>query len=164
MLFVAASTLVGPQAVGICCLMLVLVGCLIFGYCGGVWLSHFVFLSFLGGLLVIFLYTVALAPSPLFKSVFSSMKRPLMFGFSVSLASCVFMGLTNRWSYLEKTCSNYLDVPYSSSPEFLSSAWVGGPSFLFLGILLAICMVGVTKLCGYNKKGALRGIRSTMKS
>lgn len=35
-LFVGARTLVGPQAVGMCCFLLVLIGCLIFGYCGAV--------------------------------------------------------------------------------------------------------------------------------
>nr|YP_010133199.1 NADH dehydrogenase subunit 6 [Azumapecten farreri]ABQ96654.1 NADH dehydrogenase subunit 6 [Azumapecten farreri]ACD77261.1 NADH dehydrogenase subunit 6 [Azumapecten farreri]ACL36016.1 NADH dehydrogenase subunit 6 [Azumapecten farreri] len=162
LLFVAASTLVSPQAVGGFCFFLVTLGCLIFGYCGAVWMSHFVFLSFLGGLLVIFLYAVALAPSPLFLSMWKTIKGPLKWVMGLFLMLVGFIYFSNRSVCLSCLCTGYYEVPFFSSPEFMSSSWVGGFSFLFLAVLLAICMVSVTKLCSYNKKGSLRGVRSTM--
>lgn len=76
-LIFGAASLVNPQAVGAACLLLVLLRCLIFGYRGPVWLRHFIFLAFLGGLIVVFLYAVSLAPRPFFKGVVGQVKTPL---------------------------------------------------------------------------------------
>nr|QCD14065.1 NADH dehydrogenase subunit 6 [Crassadoma gigantea] len=161
-LFVGASSLVSPQAVGGICFFLVTLGCLIFGYCGAVWMSHFVFLSFLGGLLVIFLYAVALAPSPLFHSVWKTVKFPLKCVYGLFLLVVGLVYFTGRRMCLECLLTGYFPSPYFCNPELMSGKWVAGPPFLFLAVLLAICMVSITKLCSYNKKGALRGDRSTM--
>jgi len=71
--------------------------------------------------------------------------------------------LTGRGRFLKCLCTGYYEVPYFSSPEYIGSGWVRRSRFLFLAVLLAICMVSVTKLCRYNKTGALRGKRRTIR-
>lgn len=40
---------------------------------------------------------------------------------------------------------------------------MGGETFLWLGFVVAICIVGITKLCRYQRKGCLRGFKSSSK-
>ncbi|YP_010576134.1 NADH dehydrogenase subunit 6 (mitochondrion) [Ylistrum balloti] len=160
---VGCGSLVGPQAVGCFSFFSVLLGCLVFGYSGAVWLSHFIFLSFLGGLMVVFLYAVALAPNPLFKSIAQKTVRPMSVIMFIISVSCLIFYYDGWWCYKDVFCGGYVDVSGCFGPELSDSSWVGSVTFLFLAVLLAICMVSVTKLCWYNKSGALRGIRSTMK-
>nr|YP_010316004.1 NADH dehydrogenase subunit 6 [Mimachlamys varia]UNA71546.1 NADH dehydrogenase subunit 6 [Mimachlamys varia] len=161
-LFVGAASLVSPQAVGICCFFLVTLGCLIFGYSGSVWLSHFVFLSFLGGLLVIFLYACALAPSPLFISIWKTVKAPVKGWFVVSGLVYCLVWYSGRLCYLRFISENWYDWSHSPDPGIVGGSWIATGSFPFLAFLLALCMVSVTKLCSYNKNSSLRGDRSTM--
>lgn len=49
-----------------------------------------------------------------------------------------------------------------SGGEMVDRRWVRRLSFVFLALVLAICMVSVTKLCSYNRGGSLRGMRSKM--
>nr|YP_272041.1 NADH dehydrogenase subunit 6 [Placopecten magellanicus]AAZ06454.1 NADH dehydrogenase subunit 6 [Placopecten magellanicus] len=161
-LFVGSSTLISPQAVGASSFLLVLLGCLMFGYGGAPWLSHFVFLSFLGGLLVVFLYAVALAPSPLFKGVGESVFPVLKVILFVVLVVCGYVSYKGGWCYFRVMMGGYRNVPLFTCPELVSSSWVGSVSFVGLAVVLAMCMVAVTKLCSFNKTGSLRGVRSTM--
>lgn len=48
-------------------------------------MAHFVFLSFLGGLRVIFLYTMSVAPNPLFHDVYERVEIPVKVGLFFSL-------------------------------------------------------------------------------
>nr|ALA07925.1 NADH dehydrogenase subunit 6 [Argopecten irradians concentricus] len=161
-LIFGAASLVNPQAVGAACLLLVLLSCLIFGYSGPVWLSHFIFLAFLGGLMVVFLYAVSLAPSPFFKGVVGQVKTPLkMLGaaFFFFFFLCFYEGWFSAGSVL---LGGLIESPSLSGGEMVDSSWVSSLSFVFLALVLAICMVSVTKLCSYNSGGSLRGMRSKM--
>nr|AKE35607.1 NADH dehydrogenase subunit 6 [Pecten maximus] len=161
-LLVGIGSLVNPQAVGSFCFFLVLLGCLVCGYSGSVWLSHFIFLSFLGGMLVVFLYAVALAPSPYFESISGRMSSPLKVIGALVAFSCLLVYAEGWGCYLDVLCSGLFEVPLFHDPEMVDSSWAGSVSFLFLAVLLAVCMVSITKLCSYNSQGSLRGVRSTM--
>nr|YP_010151027.1 NADH dehydrogenase subunit 6 [Amusium pleuronectes]QQV73587.1 NADH dehydrogenase subunit 6 [Amusium pleuronectes] len=161
-LLVGIGSLVNPQAVGSFCFFLVLLGCLVYGYSGAVWFSYFIFLSFLGGLLVVFLYAVALAPSPYFESFSERMMTPLKVVGLMTICFCLFLIWEGWWCYMDVLCSGLFEVPMFHDPEMTDSGWVSSVSFLFLAVLLAVCMISITKLCSYNSQGSLRGVRSTM--
>nr|ALA07949.1 NADH dehydrogenase subunit 6 [Argopecten ventricosus] len=161
-LTISAGSLINPQAVGAACLVLVLFSCLIFGYSGPVWLSHFIFLAFLGGLMVVFLYAVSLAPSPYFKGVAGQIKAPLkVLGGSIFFFFYFF--LYKGWLMTSSVLfGGLIEGSFLGGGEMVDSSWVSSVSFVFLALVLAICMVSVTKLCSYNSGGSLRGMRSKM--
>ena len=75
-------------------------------------MRHFVFLSFLGGLLVIFLYAVALAPSPLFLRIWKTIKGPLKWVIGLFLMLVGFIYFRNRRVCLRCLCTGYYEVPF----------------------------------------------------
>ena len=63
---VSLMAFVSVQSVAMVRALIAVNGCLAAGFRGFTWFSHFIFLSFLGGLLVLFLYSTALAPCPVY--------------------------------------------------------------------------------------------------
>lgn len=162
-LLVGIGSLVNPQAVGRFCFFLVLLGCLVCGYRGSVWLRHFIFLSFLGGMLVVFLYAVALAPRPYFERISGRISSPLKVIGALVAFSCLLVYAEGWGCYLDVLCRGFFEVPLFHDPEIVDRSWAGRVSFLFLAVLLAVCIVSITKLCRYNRQGSLRGVRRTIR-
>lgn len=156
-LMVLCGFSVNVQAVGCSCFFLIFLSCLILGYRGIVWLSHFIFLAFLGGLIVIFLYVLSLAPSPQFSSLWDLLFLPFLFLLSLSLVLGGVSFICQADQYWFNTCRGYPHVrAFMGYHINVGSSWAGDVGFVFLALVLAICMVRVTKLCSY-KGGALRG-------
>nr|WBP69651.1 NADH dehydrogenase subunit 6 [Propeamussium sp. mt1] len=147
---------VSPQAVGFCCFWLVLLGCFLVGYSGMAWFGYLVFLAYLGGLLVVFLYSMVLAPSPYFgkvSNVFFSKEVGVAVGF---FAMFIIFFAYYSWSEVSGGnwfASEFVNFYFSGGVSF---SWLGNSlTFPVIGGLLLMCMVSVTKICG-DCSGSLR--------
>nr|WFG79965.1 NADH dehydrogenase subunit 6 [Catillopecten margaritatus] len=136
------ALLVSPQAVGFCCFWLVLLGCFVVGYSGMAWFGYLMFLAYLGGLLVVFLYSMVLASSPYFGGVVGFfLFLWVFFLVVVVLGLWSFSGGGSEIFFLSSGGS--VSFFTSSNFEWLGNLW----TFSVMGGLLLMCMVSVTKIC-----------------
>nr|YP_001382290.1 NADH dehydrogenase subunit 6 [Argopecten irradians]ABS17673.1 NADH dehydrogenase subunit 6 [Argopecten irradians] len=161
-LIFGAPPLVNPPTLGTAGFLLVFLSGPNFGYRGPVWVKPLFFLAFLGGMKIVFLKAVSRAPRPFFKGVLGQIKTPpQIFGaaFFFFFFLCFYEGWFSAGSVL---LGGLIESSSLSGGEMVDSSWVSSLSFVFLALVLAICMVSVTKLCSYNSGGSLRGMRSKM--
>nr|YP_009642905.1 NADH dehydrogenase subunit 6 [Gari elongata]QCQ20469.1 NADH dehydrogenase subunit 6 [Gari elongata] len=139
-----------PLSIGACVLLLymstsVLVG-LVVSFVAGV----FLFLTGVSGMMVAFLYVVALCPNPVFKGDESSVKGSALVNLMLFVG--IPVGALCVWVYRGFGVeSGYLD---ESIQWFRDPCLLGGLAELlpFLGVLLFLCMVSVVSLCGQQKQ------------
>nr|QDM58574.1 NADH dehydrogenase subunit 6 [Spondylus violaceus] len=111
------------------------------------------FLSYLGGLLVLFLYSTALAPCPGKLIRFHpDLDKERLFWYLLGMVGFWVFSAGVYWGSEIKVLvsemeSVYMDFSWFSGPEMIDFNWFNGWGFITFGLVLFLCMVSVTKLC-----------------
>uniref|UniRef100_UPI0030E0E6DB NADH dehydrogenase subunit 6 n=1 Tax=Nerita undata TaxID=335533 RepID=UPI0030E0E6DB len=140
-----------PLSLGLCIMMISLFWCILLGLTYSSWFSYVLFLIYVGGLLVMFVYVAALAPNTLFSSLKS---------LSGIMMVSIFM-LIMLTTLTPKDLSFLYDV--SSLDQFSENMKTGilmvsssNISMLIgLGLILLMNLLAVVKVC-YYQQGPLR--------
>jgi len=139
-----------PLRVGGSILFLYIMGRVVVGFTVNFIIGVFLFLTGVSGMIVAFLYVVALCPNPIFKGNETRYKYIIFVTFIITVLCPVFiMSVRARLGF---------DVEMSSLVE--SMQWLRDPYMFsglaeiipFLGILLFLCIVRVVVLCGQQKQ------------
>lgn len=149
-----------PLTIGGCLLILYIMGSVVVRFGVRFLLGVFLFLTGVRGIIVAFLYVVALCPNPVFE--LSGVKRRIRLGVIVIMVVLVstplFMVIIISFEGLIGDLNNI-----SNSFQWLQDPVIfGGLANLipFLGVLLFLCIVRVVILCGQQKQ-CLGGHRFT---
>lgn len=141
-----------PLRVGGCILMLYITGRVIVGFGVRFVIGIFLFLTGVRGIIVAFLYVVALCPNPIFDLSKSDERVRLLLIFFVGMILLIpllfvlVMGLGDVFSKLTNVDRKF---------QWLRDPTMSGglvEIMPFLGVLLFLCIVRVVVLCGYQKQ------------
>nr|YP_006576393.1 NADH dehydrogenase subunit 6 [Hiatula diphos]YP_009642893.1 NADH dehydrogenase subunit 6 [Hiatula acuta]AEV94287.1 NADH dehydrogenase subunit 6 [Hiatula diphos]QCQ20457.1 NADH dehydrogenase subunit 6 [Hiatula acuta] len=139
-----------PLSIGACVLLLYMGTSLIVGLVASFVMGVFLFLTGVSGMMVAFLYVVALCPNPVFKSGVLEASSGMGEYFlvlvgvpGVLLCMGVIMGFGVE-----------MGLPGESSQWLRDPCMLGGLAELMpvLGVILFLCMVSVVSLCGQQKQ------------
>nr|YP_009422149.1 NADH dehydrogenase subunit 6 [Cipangopaludina ussuriensis]ASR74855.1 NADH dehydrogenase subunit 6 [Cipangopaludina ussuriensis] len=134
-----------PLSLGFCIMMLTLLMCMLIGVFLSSWYGFILFLIYVGGLLVMFAYVVALIPNILMNM---DMSIVWIGGMQVS-----FMYMYWNSCFVDMKNLNILSTGYMMNVK-MSSIELVSPEFISilisLGIILLINMIVVVKICYYK--------------
>nr|YP_006576441.1 NADH dehydrogenase subunit 6 [Solecurtus divaricatus]AEV94335.1 NADH dehydrogenase subunit 6 [Solecurtus divaricatus] len=138
-----------PLGVGACVLLLYMVGSVVVGFVVSFVAGVFLFLTGVSGMMVAFLYVVALCPNPVFNV-----------GGSEGRYHLVSWGLVGVLPAAMLVCSVLCGFGVEMGSLAESYQWMSDPCMFgglgelmpFLGGLLFLCMVSVVSLCGQQKQ------------
>nr|YP_006576381.1 NADH dehydrogenase subunit 6 [Iridona iridescens]AEV94275.1 NADH dehydrogenase subunit 6 [Iridona iridescens] len=141
-----------PLSVGALILFLYMVGSLMVGFSVSFVVGVFLFLTGVSGMMVAFLYVVALCPNP----VFSDRDGETTYGQVVFVLSIVSVFFPLFMIFVGSSAS----MPVEMVSLWESVQWLRDPCMCaglsdlmpFLGLLLFLCMVSVVMLCGQQKQ------------
>ena len=139
-----------PLRVGACVLMLYISMSVVVGFVVSFVAGVFLFLTGVRGIIVAFLYVVALCPNPVFKANDNIGLRSGFFLFSVLGGGSVVITLVGTvMGYNVEVLTRGESLQWLRDP-----CMVGGLAELIplLGVLLFLCMVSVVRLCGQQKQ------------
>nr|QBC73231.1 NADH dehydrogenase subunit 6 [Divia briandi] len=150
-LIFAMPMMMQPLSLGLCIMMISLMSCMLLGLTFSSWFSYVLFLIYVGGLLVMFVYVAALAPNTLFSSLKSLM------GISF-LSVIMFLLLTllspTDVSFLYDTLT--LDHTSQNTKTGIAMVSSSNVSMLIgLALILLMNLLAVVKVCFYQQ-GPLR--------
>lgn len=150
-LIFAIPMIIQPLRLGLCIIIISLISCILLGLTFSSWFSYVLFLIYVGGLLVIFVYVAALAPNTLFSRLKS------LIGISF-LSVIIFLLLTllspTDVSFLYDT----LTLDHTSQNTKTGIAIVSSSNvriLIGLALILLINLLAVVKVCFYQQ-GPLR--------
>nr|WNH21918.1 NADH dehydrogenase subunit 6 [Serranus baldwini] len=135
-------------------------GCGVLIYYGGPFLSMVLFLIYLGGMLVVFAYSAALAAEP-FPETWGSrpvMAYVLMYFLIVVLMASIFWGGWSEYSWVPADEVGVLTVSRGDVGGVASMYSEGGGMLLISAFMLLITLVVVLELTRGLARGALRAI------
>nr|YP_010546414.1 NADH dehydrogenase subunit 6 [Nerita reticulata]UYI29930.1 NADH dehydrogenase subunit 6 [Nerita reticulata] len=140
-----------PLSLGLCIMMISLFWCILLGLMYSSWFSYVLFLIYVGGLLVMFVYVAALAPNTLFSSL-----KSLSGVMSVSIFTLVLLiTLTPKdLSFLSDISSlDQFSENMKTGILMVSSSNIS--MLIGLGLILLMNLLAVVKVC-YYQQGPLR--------
>lgn len=150
-LIFAIPIIIQPLRLGLCIIGISVFWCVLLGLTYSSWFSYVLFLIYVGGLLVIFVYVAALAPNTLF----SSLKSLIGIGATAAFLLTIILFLTPKdLSYLYDSLSlDYYSQRIKTGIMIVSSSNVS--ILIGLGLILLINLLAVVKVC-YYQQGPLR--------
>ncbi|YP_009239894.1 NADH dehydrogenase subunit 6 (mitochondrion) [Octopus bimaculoides] len=116
------------------------------------WYGYMLFLVYVGGLLVMFMYIISLIPNLIFFS------KGLIMYMLIGIVSFFFMNMISMYWYLDMNVMVMKMMEIKILSLGMSSLLMSGFNFccyVFLGILLLLILVSVVKIC-YYCEGPLR--------
>nr|YP_009537152.1 NADH dehydrogenase subunit 6 [Octopus cyanea]ATP74755.1 NADH dehydrogenase subunit 6 [Octopus cyanea]ATP74768.1 NADH dehydrogenase subunit 6 [Octopus cyanea] len=116
------------------------------------WYGYMLFLVYVGGLLVMFMYIISLIPNLIFFS------KGIMVYMFIGLVGFFMMNLISMYSYLDVGMMSMKMLEMKSVSLGLSSLLMSKFNFIcyvFLGVLLLLILISVVKIC-YYCEGPLR--------
>nr|YP_010350002.1 NADH dehydrogenase subunit 6 [Clithon corona]UOH96872.1 NADH dehydrogenase subunit 6 [Clithon corona] len=140
-----------PLSLGLCIMGISLFWCVLLGLTYSSWFSYVLFLIYVGGLLVMFVYVAALAPNTLFSSLKSLVGVLTTSAFLLILVS----SLTPKdLSFLYDNLSlDYYSESIKTGIMMVSSSNIS--MLIGLGLILLMNLLAVVKVC-YYQQGPLR--------
>nr|YP_010142658.1 NADH dehydrogenase subunit 6 [Sinotaia quadrata]QQL03238.1 NADH dehydrogenase subunit 6 [Sinotaia quadrata] len=139
-----------PLSLGFCIMMLTLLMCMLIGMFLSSWYGSILFLIYVGGLLVMFAYVVALIPN-----IIVCMDLSIVL---IMIMQISFMYMYWNSYFIDIKSLNILNISYMMNIK-MSSIELVSPEFINiligLGIILLINMIVVVKIC-YYKYSAMR--------
>nr|AHC94331.1 NADH dehydrogenase subunit 6 [Nerita fulgurans] len=140
-----------PLSLGLCIMMISLFWCILLGLTYSSWFSYVLFLIYVGGLLVMFVYVAALAPNTLFSSLKSlSGIMAVSFVMLIALATLTPKDL----SFLYDVSSlDHFSESMKTGILMVSSSNIS--MLIGLGLILLMNLLAVVKVC-YYQQGPLR--------
>ena len=150
-LIFAIPMMIQPLSLGLCIIGISLFWCVLLGLIYSSWFSYVLFLIYVGGLLVIFVYVAALAPNTLFSSLKSLVGITAT---STVLLTLVLLLTPKDLSFLYDSISlDYYSESIKTGIIIVSSCNIG--ILIGLGLILLINLLAVVKVC-YYQQGPLR--------
>nr|YP_009184019.1 NADH dehydrogenase subunit 6 [Octopus bimaculatus]ALN96948.1 NADH dehydrogenase subunit 6 [Octopus bimaculatus] len=116
------------------------------------WYGYMLFLVYVGGLLVMFMYIISLIPNLIFFS------KGLVMYMLIGIVSIFFMNMISMYWYLDMNMMVMKMMEIKILSLGMSSLVMSGFNFccyVFLGVLLLLILVSVVKIC-YYCEGPLR--------
>nr|YP_010546427.1 NADH dehydrogenase subunit 6 [Nerita histrio]QWS05787.1 NADH dehydrogenase subunit 6 [Nerita chamaeleon]UYI29943.1 NADH dehydrogenase subunit 6 [Nerita histrio] len=140
-----------PLSLGLCIMMISLFWCILLGLTYSSWFSYVLFLIYVGGLLVMFVYVAALAPNTLFSSLKSLSGIMMVSTFMLILS----IALTPKdLSFLSDISSlDHFSENMKTGILMVSSSNIS--MLIGLGLILLMNLLAVVKVC-YYQQGPLR--------
>nr|ANZ03426.1 NADH dehydrogenase subunit 6 [Theodoxus fluviatilis] len=140
-----------PFSLGLCIMAISLFWCILLGFTYSSWFSYVLFLIYVGGLLVMFVYVAALAPNTLFSSL-KSLTSTMSAAFVLFI---IIISLTSKdLSFLYDTLSSdYCNESMKTGILMTSSSNIS--MLIGLGLILLMNLLAVVKVC-YYQQGPLR--------
>nr|YP_009642880.1 NADH dehydrogenase subunit 6 [Hiatula chinensis]QCQ20444.1 NADH dehydrogenase subunit 6 [Hiatula chinensis] len=139
-----------PLSIGACVLLLYMGTSVVIGLVASFVMGVFLFLTGVSGMMVAFLYVVALCPNPVFKGGVTqdgggTMEYALIFA---GLPIVLFSSSVGAGFKVE------MGFPSESGQWLRDPCMLGGLAELMpiLGVILFLCMVSVVSLCGQQKQ------------
>lgn len=143
--------MIQPLSLGLCIMGISLFWCVLLGLTYSSWFSYVLFLIYVGGLLVMFVYVAALAPNTLFSSLKSIVGIAAT---SVFLLTLIFFLTPKDLSFLYDNLSlDYYSESIKTGIIIVSSSNIR--ILIGLGLILLINLLAVVKVC-YYQQGPLR--------
>nr|AEK48370.1 NADH dehydrogenase subunit 6 [Peripatoides sympatrica] len=142
-----------PLSMGLMIMLQVILICIIMGiYSMNFWFSYMLFLIFLGGLLVLFIYISSLAENELFM-FYNKWLNKIFCLILIMLILISNLSLNFNLNYynldsMEKMKLLDLKMHFLFTHFYSSSIW---KITIFLSIYLLLCLLIVTKICQLNK-------------
>ena len=150
-LIFAMPMMIQPLSLGLCIIGISLFWCVLLGLAYSSWFSYVLFLIYVGGLLVIFVYVAALAPNTLFSSLKSLVGITTT---SVFLLVIILLFTPKDLSFLYDNLSlDYYSERMKTGIIMVSSSNIS--MLIGLGLILLINLLAVVKVC-YYQQGPLR--------
>nr|YP_010583791.1 NADH dehydrogenase subunit 6 [Octopus salutii]UXN83987.1 NADH dehydrogenase subunit 6 [Octopus salutii] len=116
------------------------------------WYGYMLFLVYVGGLLVMFMYIISLIPNLIFFS------KGLMMYMFIGVIGFFLMNMVSMYSYLDMSMMSIKMMEMKVMSLGMSSLIMSNYNFfcyVFLGVLLLLILVSVVKIC-YYCEGPLR--------
>nr|YP_010583778.1 NADH dehydrogenase subunit 6 [Scaeurgus unicirrhus]UXN83974.1 NADH dehydrogenase subunit 6 [Scaeurgus unicirrhus] len=116
------------------------------------WYGFMLFLVYIGGLLVMFMYIISLIPNLIFFS------KGMMMYMLVGFLSFFFMNTFVMYMYMDVSVVKIMMMEINNNSMGLSSLIMNKYNFacyMFLGVLLLLILISVVKIC-YYCEGPLR--------
>nr|ART64876.1 NADH dehydrogenase subunit 6 [Neritina violacea] len=150
-LIFAMPMMMQPLSLGLCIMGISLFWCVLLGLTYSSWFSYVLFLIYVGGLLVMFVYVAALAPNTLFSSLkslvgittISALLFPLILIYTPKDLSFLYDNLSLEY-YSENMKTGILMISSSNISMLIG-----------LGLILLMNLLAVVKVC-YYQQGPLR--------
>nr|YP_009320074.1 NADH dehydrogenase subunit 6 [Clithon retropictum]BAV89904.1 NADH dehydrogenase subunit 6 [Clithon retropictum] len=140
-----------PLSLGLCIMGISLFWCVLLGLTYSSWFSYVLFLIYVGGLLVMFVYVAALAPNTLFSSLKSLVG---ILATSAFLLTLIFFLTPKDLSFLYDNLSlDYYSESIKTGIMMVSSSNIS--MLIGLGLILLMNLLAVVKVC-YYQQGPLR--------
>nr|YP_009642917.1 NADH dehydrogenase subunit 6 [Sanguinolaria ovalis]QCQ20481.1 NADH dehydrogenase subunit 6 [Sanguinolaria ovalis] len=139
-----------PLSIGACVLLLYMGTSVVVGLVASFVMGVFLFLTGVSGMMVAFLYVVALCPNPVFKGGVSEVDGGVM------EYILIFAGVPITLFGLSVVAGFGVEMSFPNE----SGQWLRDPCMLgglaemmpVLGVILFLCMVSVVSLCGQQKQ------------
>nr|URF21526.1 NADH dehydrogenase subunit 6 [Neritina iris] len=150
-LIFAMPMMMQPLSLGLCIMGISLFWCILLGLTYSSWFSYVLFLIYVGGLLVMFVYVAALAPNTLFSSLKSLVGITTM---SALLFPLILIYTPKDLSFLYDNLSlDYYSESMKTGILMISSSNIS--MLIGLGLILLMNLLAVVKVC-YYQQGPLR--------
>nr|YP_009826314.1 NADH dehydrogenase subunit 6 [Argonauta nodosus]QCI56212.1 NADH dehydrogenase subunit 6 [Argonauta nodosus] len=144
--------LIQPLSLGIMILLVNICFSMLIGYFSFSWYGYILFLIYVGGLMVMFMYIISLIPNLIFFSkgvfmyLFLSMMMFLFINYYSMFDYYFYMNLKDSMMELKGMSMGFSSI-LMSEYNFVS--------YIFLGVLLLLILISVVKIC-YYCEGPLR--------
>nr|YP_010174603.1 NADH dehydrogenase subunit 6 [Octopus fitchi]QBR54759.1 NADH dehydrogenase subunit 6 [Octopus fitchi] len=144
--------LIQPLSLGFLIMLISIVMSVIISFLIYSWYGFMLFLVYIGGLLIMFMYIISLVPNLIFfsKGLISFM-LVIMFGF-------FFMNFMMMFKYMDVLSVKFNMMEMKNLSMGVSSLVMSSYNFIgyvFLGVLLLLILISVVKIC-YYCEGPLR--------
>nr|YP_010408166.1 NADH dehydrogenase subunit 6 [Septaria lineata]URF21539.1 NADH dehydrogenase subunit 6 [Septaria lineata] len=150
-LIFAMPMMMQPLSLGLCIMGISLFWCVLLGLVYSSWFSYVLFLIYVGGLLVMFVYVAALAPNTLFSSLKSLVGISSV---SALLFPLILLYTPKDLSFLYDNLSlDYYSENMKTGILMISSSNIS--MLIGLGLILLMNLLAVVKVC-YYQQGPLR--------
>nr|YP_010277819.1 NADH dehydrogenase subunit 6 [Neripteron violaceum]UHY94496.1 NADH dehydrogenase subunit 6 [Neripteron violaceum] len=150
-LIFAMPMMMQPLSLGLCIMGISLFWCVLLGLTYSSWFSYVLFLIYVGGLLVMFVYVAALAPNTLFSSLKSLVGITTV---SALLFPMILIYTPKDLSFLYDNLSlEYYSENMKTGILMISSSNIS--MLIGLGLILLMNLLAVVKVC-YYQQGPLR--------
>nr|YP_010610742.1 NADH dehydrogenase subunit 6 [Graneledone verrucosa]WAP91562.1 NADH dehydrogenase subunit 6 [Graneledone verrucosa] len=144
--------LIQPLSLGIMIMLISIFMSIIISFFIYSWYGFMLFLVYIGGLLVMFMYIISLIPNLIFFS------KGLLFYFFSLMMGFFLMNLFSMFKYMDLNMISMNLMEMKNMSMGLSSLVMSNYNFfsyIFLGILLLLILISVVKIC-YYCEGPLR--------
>jgi len=147
----AIPIIIQPLSLGLCIIMISLISCILLGLTFSSWFSYVLFLIYVGGLLVMFVYVAALAPNTLFSRLKSL--AGILFLSTIIFSLLIILTPTDISFLYDNLILDYTSQNMKTGIAIVSSSNVR--ILIGLALILLVNLLAVVKVCFYQQ-GPLR--------